>query len=139
MVWLFCPGSKIARVPVQVWPPSVVVTVATPVSFVPLAVPPVLLVASRPTEYAVPSGPMETQGSEARLYGVPVNGSKMAPGAHPLKGRVVSLQVLPPLSEDPATRPCAPPFDQRSCCQTPMMFFGLAGLAETQGSTSALR
>ena len=24
MVWLFCPGSKIARVPVQVLPPSVV-------------------------------------------------------------------------------------------------------------------
>src|SRR6266571_2064569 len=81
----------------QVLPPSLEVTVATPVSFVPLAVPPVLLVASRPTAYAVPSGPMETQGSEARLYGAPVNGSRMAPGAHALKGNVLSPQVLPPL------------------------------------------
>src|SRR5947208_16231964 len=72
----------------QVLPPSLEVTVATPVSLLP---PPltVLLVASRPTVYAVPSGPMETQGSEARLYGVPVNGSKMALGAHALKGKVV--------------------------------------------------
>src|SRR5260370_10525135 len=113
----------------QVLPPSLEVTVATPVSFVPLAVPPVLLVASRPTEYAVPSGPMETQGSEARLYGVPVNGSKMAPGAHPLQRSVVSLQDLPPLSEDPATRPYAPPFHHLSCCQTPIMSFGFDGLA----------
>src|SRR5256885_10030116 len=120
----------------QVLPPLLEVTVATPVSLLPLIV---LLVASRPTAYAVPSGPMETQGSEARLYGAPVNGSLMALGAHPLKGRVVSPQLAPPLVEKPATRPCAPPFDQRSCCQTPMMFFGLAGLTETQGSTSALR
>src|SRR6266567_6251287 len=86
----------------QVLPPSLEVTVATPVSLLPLIV---LLVASRPTAYAVPSGPMETQGSEARLYGVPVNGSRMALGAHTLKGRAVSLQVVPPLDEEPATRP----------------------------------
>src|SRR6266851_4002429 len=103
----------------QVLPPSLEVTVATPVSLLPLIL---LLVASRPTAYAVPSGPMETQGSEARSYGAPVNGSRMALGAHALKGRVLSPQVLPPLDENPATRPRAPPFDQRSCCQTPMMF-----------------
>jgi hypothetical protein len=42
------------------------VAAATPVSLLP---PPgrVLLVADRLTAYAVPSGPMETQGSEARL------------------------------------------------------------------------
>src|SRR6266581_5295955 len=127
----------------QVLPPLLEVTVATPVSLVPLAVPPVLLVASRPTEYAVPSGPMETQGSEARLYGDPVNGSRMALGAHVLKGRVVSPQLAPPLVEKPATSPCAPPFDQRSCCQTPTTLTCavpiVAGLTETQGSTSALR
>src|SRR6266568_1139772 len=125
----------------QVRPPSLEVTVATPVSLLPLAVPPLLLVASRPMAYAVPSGPMETQGSEARLYGAPVNGSKMAPEAHPLKGSVLSPQVLPPLVEKPATSPCAPPFDQRSCCQTPTTLTCavpiVAGLTETQGSTSA--
>src|SRR6266852_9493204 len=94
-------SDLIRRALPQVWPPVVEVTVATPVSLTP---PPltVVLVAISPTAYAVPSGPMETQGSEARLYGAPVNGSKMALGAHTLKGRVVSLQDLPPLSEDPA-------------------------------------
>src|SRR5260370_42383583 len=100
----------------QVLPPSLEVTVATPVSLLPLIV---LLVASRPTAYAVPSGPMETQGSEARSYGAPVNGSRMALGAHTLKGRDVSPQVAPSSNEKPATSPCAPPFFQRSCCQTP--------------------
>src|SRR6266699_2235103 len=100
----------------QVLPPSLEVTVATPVSLLPLIV---LLVASRPTAYAVPSGPMETQGSEARSYGAPVNGSLMAPEAHPLKGSVLSLQRLPPSNENPATRPWAPPLFQRSCCETP--------------------
>src|SRR5438132_12889491 len=80
----------------QVLPPSLEVTVATPVSLLPLIV---LLVARRPRAYAVPSGPMETQGSEARSYGVPVNGSAIAPRAHPLKGRVVSRQVIPPSNE----------------------------------------
>src|SRR5512137_1959980 len=119
----------------QVAPPSVEVTVAMPVSLLPLIV---LLVASRPTAYAVPSGPMETQGSEARPYGAPVNGSRTALGAHTLKGSVVSPQDFPPLNEKPATRPCAPPLFQRSCCQAPMMFIGLLGLTATYGSTSAL-
>src|SRR5512135_655293 len=123
----------------QVLPPSLEVTVATPVSLFPLIV---LLVASRPTAYAVPSGPMETQGSEARPYGAPVNGSRMALGAHTLKGRVVSPQVVPPLTEKPATSPCAPPLFQRSCCQTPIrLTFAVptvAGLTATNGSTSAL-
>src|SRR5512137_3068451 len=107
----------------QVLPPSLEVTVATPVSLFPLVV---LLVASRPTAYAVPSGPMETQGSEARPYGALVNGSRMALGAHALKGKVVSPQDFPPLNEKPASRPCAPRLFQRSCCQTPTMFCGLA-------------
>src|SRR6266852_1682334 len=103
MVWLFCPGSKIARVPVQVLPPSLEVTVATPVSLLPLTV---LSVASRPMAYAVPSGPMETQGSEARSYAAPVNGSLIAPvPAHALNGRSVSPQDPPPSDEKPATRP----------------------------------
>src|SRR5260370_39840204 len=93
--------SKIGLVPwsdlirfglIQVLPPSLEVTVATPVSLLPLTV---LLVASRPMAYAVPSGPMETQGSEARSYGALVNGSTMAPvPTHALKGRVVWLQFF---------------------------------------------
>jgi hypothetical protein len=52
-------SDLIKRALPQVWPPSLEVTVATPVSLLPLIV---LLVASRPTEYAVPSGPMEDPG-----------------------------------------------------------------------------
>src|SRR5712692_506400 len=94
--------SKIGLVPwsdlirfglTQVLPPSLEVTVATPVSLLPLTV---LSVASRPIAYAIPSGPMETQGSEARSYAAPVNGSLIAPGAHALNGRSVSPQDPPP-------------------------------------------
>src|SRR3954471_8021835 len=74
---------------------------------------------------------METQGSEARSY--------PSPPAQALKGSGVSPQVLPPSNEKPATRPCAPPFDQRSCCQVPMTLLVFAGLTATHGSTSALR
>src|SRR5712692_3176995 len=119
-------------------PSSDEVAAATPVSLLP---PPltVLSVASRPTVYAVPSGPMETQGSEARSYGAPVNGSKMGliPVTQPLKGNWLSPQVLPPSVEKPASRPCAPPFDQRSCCQTPMLLSAVCGLTATKGSSSA--
>src|SRR5260221_7856238 len=70
----------------QVLPPSLEVTVATPVSLLPLIV---LSVASKPTAYAVPSGPMETQGAEARPDVAPGNRSRTALGAHTLQGRVV--------------------------------------------------
>src|SRR5713226_2428447 len=76
---------------------------------------------------------METQGSEARSYWSAVG----VPDAQASKGSVVSPQVLPPSNEKPATRPCAPPFDQRSCCQTPTMFEESAGFTATYGSTSA--
>src|SRR5690349_3149360 len=72
---------------------------------------------------------METQGSEARSY--------PSPPAQALKGSGVSLQVFPPLKEEAATKPCAPPFDQRSCWKAPMMLLVFAGLTATQGSTSA--
>src|SRR5262249_15531142 len=91
--------------------------------------PSVLFVASTPAAYAVPSGPIETHGSDARLYGLPVNGSRIAFGAHALNGSVVSPQVAPPSELKPATRPCAPPFDQRSCCQTPTTFAWLVPTA----------
>jgi hypothetical protein len=107
-------ASKMAVVPcsdlirfglTQVLPPSLEVTVATPVSLLP-APPLAVSVASKPTAYAVPSGPIETQGSEARSYGVLVNGSTMAPvPAHTLNGRAVSWKVLPLSNENPATRP----------------------------------
>src|SRR5260370_17234771 len=95
----------------QVLPPSLEVTVATPVSLLPLIL---LSVASKPTAYAVPSGPMETQGSEARPYGAPVNGSRMALGAHTLKGRVVSPPLPPPPNQNPPTNPSPPPLFPRS-------------------------
>src|SRR5438128_11524526 len=76
----------------QVLPPSLEVTVATPVSLLPLIV---LWVASKPTVYAVPSSPMETQGPAARSYGAPVNRTRMAFGAHTLKGSELSRHVPP--------------------------------------------
>jgi len=64
------------------------VTAATAVSLLP-SVPLAVSVARSPTEYAVPSGPIETHGSEARSYGAPVNGSRTAFGAQMLNGRAV--------------------------------------------------
>src|SRR5437867_10150817 len=51
---------------------------------------------------------------------------------------MLCTQVRPPSSDAPLTRPRAPPFDQRSCCQTPTRLFGLRGLTEIMGSTSVL-
>src|SRR5690348_15088958 len=48
------------------------------------------------------------------------------------------VQLLPPFFETPVARPCAPPSDQRSCCQTAIRFFESVGLTSTQGSSSAL-
>src|SRR3989442_9031238 len=54
-------------------------------------------------------------------------------------GMTTRFHVLPPLWVTPATRPLAPPLDQRSCCHTPTMFLGFVGFTSTHGSTSALR
>ncbi|MGI8478984.1 MAG: hypothetical protein ACR2M2_03880 [Gaiellaceae bacterium] len=45
-------------------------------------------------------------------------------------------QLAPPFVVNPATSPREPPFDQRSCCQTPIMLAGFDGLTSIQGSTS---
>src|SRR5215471_10094210 len=55
-----------------------------------------------------------------------------------LNGRVVSPQLAPPLELDAATRPWAPPFDQRSCWKTATRLAELAGFTLAKGSTSAL-
>src|SRR5437763_9232715 len=101
--WAASPGFGSANVR----PPLLDVTVATPVSLTP---PSVLFVASRPTAYAVPACPIETHGSDARLYGAPVKGSGIALGAQALNGSGVSPQVAPPTKLKPSTRPWAPPF-----------------------------
>src|SRR5215213_761644 len=44
--------------------------------------------------------------------------------------------VAPPSWLTAATRPCAPPSDQRSCCQNPAISSGSAGLTASHGSTS---
>src|SRR5262245_33139606 len=56
-----------------------------------------------------------------------------------LNGSVVcEIQLLPPSVERAAISACAPPFDQRSCCQTAIRLPAFAGLAATNGSTSVL-
>src|SRR5436190_9638279 len=44
----------------------------------------------------------------------------------------------PPLVLTPATKPRAPPLDQRSCCQMPTTRAEFVGSTSTQGSTSLL-
>src|SRR5690349_17270069 len=74
---------------------------------------PVGLRRERLMKWAVPSGAMETQGSEAR--------EKRALGSAQVeKAGVARVQVRPPSKEAAETSPLAPPSDQRSCCQTPM-------------------
>ena len=46
-------------------------------------------------------------------------------------------KLAPPLWLTAATRPCAPPSDQRSSCHIPATSFGLVGLTASHGSTSA--
>jgi hypothetical protein len=48
------------------------------------------------------------------------------------------VQLAPPFIVTPATFPREPPFDQRSCCQTPIMLSAFAGLTSIHGSTSLL-
>src|SRR2546425_294612 len=59
------------------------------------------------------------------------------PPAQVLKCGNVSVQDAPPLWETAVTRPCAPPSDHRSCCQTAITLSGFAGLTSTHGSSSA--
>src|SRR5262245_12898050 len=88
----------------------------------------------RLTWYAVPSGPKDTHGSDARSY-APLFAS--VPPAQVLKCGNVSDHVRPPLCETAVTRPCAPPSDQRSCCQTAIRLSGFVGFTSTHGSSSA--
>jgi hypothetical protein len=60
------------------------------------------------------------------------------PPAQVLKCGQVLVQVWPPSWVTAAMMPWAPPLSQRSCWKTPMMLFGFAGLAATNGSTSEL-
>jgi len=40
--------------------------------------------------------------------------------------------------EEASINPCAPPFDQRSCCHAAMRFIGLKGFTTRYGSTAVL-
>ena len=77
----------------------------------------------------MPSGEMVTHGSEAR---------EKSPPVQRVNGAERCVQVRPPSTDTPVMFPRAPPFDQRSCCQTPIRRFGLVGSTATIGSTSAL-
>src|SRR5262249_55845253 len=88
----------------------------------------------RLTWYAVPSGPNDTHGSDERSYPPPFCG---VPPAHVLKCGNVRVHEAPPLCVTAVTSPCAPPSDQRSCCQTAIRLFAFVGLTSAQGSSSA--
>src|SRR5207249_1337949 len=60
--------------------------------------------------WRVPSGAKESQGSLAR--------SNAPPEQSVRPGTTLSSQVVPPSKLTPATLLLAPPFDQRSCCQS---------------------
>ena len=83
-----------------------------------------------PIAYAIPSLPIETQGSDARSYGSP-------PGAQLLNGSACcEPHVAPPSNDAVAINACAPPFDERSCCQTAIWLAAPVGLTALNGSTS---
>lgn len=68
----------------QVWPPSVETDAATALLLFDW-------LNEIDTEYAVPSGPIDTHGSDARSYA--------RPPAHALNGRFVCFHVRPPSNE----------------------------------------
>jgi hypothetical protein len=87
-----------------------------------------MLIAWRVPEPFSGLGDHESHGSDDRSYWVlPV---------HLLSGGLVIDQLVPPLRDTPATRPCAPPSDHRSCCQKPTRFMEFCGLTSNHGSTS---
>ena len=111
----------------QVRPPSTDVTAATPLWLS-------LALNTRPWLYALPSGPIETHGSDARS-----NGATCVPdeAAQALYGSTLSCQLRPPSADQPATRPLEPPSLQRSCCQVATRLRVAAGFSAMNGSTSA--
>jgi hypothetical protein len=65
-------------------------------------------------KWTVPSGEIDTHGSDARAKRLP-------PGAQLVNGGALRVHVRPPSNDAAASSPLAPPFDHRSCCQTPTM------------------
>ena len=49
-----------------------------------------------------------------------------------------SVQVAPPSKDAARFKPCAPPSDQRFCCQALIRFMGLVGLTARYGSAAVL-
>jgi len=86
--------------------------------------------------YASPFGAKVTHGSDARSKSP---WFATVPPAQMLNGANVddSVHVVPLLCVTAETRPCAPPFDQRSCCHTATACVASVGSTATHGSTSA--
>ncbi len=84
--------------------------------------------------HAVPSGPNVTHGSLARSKSPPL---PAVPPEQRVNGTLRRSHVRPPSNDAPVIRPRAAPFDQRSCCHTPIRFRGSRGLIARCGSTSA--
>src|SRR3954447_4722509 len=79
-----------------------------------------------PEKYAVPSGPAETHGAEAKSAVPPVQ--MVSPGIR------LRRQDLPPSDEKPMRSLRAP--NPKSCCQVPINVRGCAGSAVIAGSIS---
>ena len=84
--------------------------------------------------YAMPPGDTAIHGSVVRSKSPPL---VAFPPVQCAKGIAETVQLRPSSKDAPTSSPCAPPFDQRSCCQAPMRLVGLDGLIATKGSTSA--
>jgi hypothetical protein len=82
-----------------------------------------------------PLGAHETHGSDERPKSPPL---AAVPPAQMLKCGIEVAKLVPPSWLTAATRPCAPPSDQRSCCHIAATSLALAGLIASQGSTSLL-
>src|SRR5919197_5262054 len=86
-------------------------------------------------DHRSPFGAHDTPGSDERPKSPPL---AAVPPAQLLKCGVEYAKLVPPSWLTAATKPCAPPSDQRSCCQNPATSLALAGLTASRGATSAL-
>jgi hypothetical protein len=85
-------------------------------------------------DHRSPFGAHDTHGSDDRPKSPPLAG---VPPAQMLKCGTERAKVRPPSWLTAATRPCAPPSDQRSCCHMPATSMALLGRIANHGSTSA--
>src|SRR5690348_14557497 len=78
-----------------------------------------VLLKERTDAYATPSGPIDCHGSELRWY---LCSGSVTDVVHTVLGNTDCGCQAPPVATAKPT-PCPPPFDHRSWCQVPIIFW----------------